>query len=831
MTPFKTPPASASPFAARSAFYVDNGLVIIPIAPGTKKPGAYSGGRWHNMKDWSKFFMVAPSAWQIDAWDKWPDAGIGLLCGKLSGIVAIDVDTDDLELIARINALMPPSPVRKRGKKGFTAFYRHNGEVPRSWDVNKQRIVDLLSDGRQTLMPGTQHPDGMSYVYLTEDTLEEFDLTKLPPLPATFGADLDALFEPMQTPEDRAARRERSVPKEDSANPDPFQSIASQMWKTINQTALDRLDDWVPMMIPGAKPDGKGYRCRAYWRGAENRNVGINPAGIRDFGNGCGLTPIDLVMFATNCDFNHASEALRKVLGIDDGKTIQITVNQKELVKPRPDEPTVDLSKLMQNMAKPAPRIPPPPPEEPRKSFDPIIAAQEAREQKQNEEQATQTSLLPEFVANAPGLIGEIADWINATAPKEQPEFAVVAALTIGATVMGRRYVTSRNNFPSVFYLIMANTGEGKDHPQKSVRRVLVDAGLGHMIAGSGYTSAGGVLTALMRQPSHLAIIDEFGQHIKSLGKSSSQNSDSAMTELMKCYTNVDGSISPQTYSSMTMSKKDIAAGSEDRTIHNPAITMLCATTPGVFFGALQDDQLEGGMLNRFIMVQTNLPIRVGKRPSRMPPPDNAVAWCKEVMEEYNAKGDLRDSNANDASVPARPVEMTIDSDAYAFWEEFEREIALRRNESDEVIKDLLSRTAEKALRVAMVVAKMTNAPRDNLIRLEAMRWAIKYVKHYDSRMAMAVETQRPQSKIESRLRDVEKYMKKTKSYRDSLFLKVTQTGAMPHSLLLKKMKVDSREMSLIMQTAVESGLVSKQQGVPEVGFTGDVYYLRTNPD
>ena len=66
MSTIKAPPQAVSPFAARCAFYVDNGLMIVPIAPGTKKPGAYSGGQWHNMKGWDRFFAISPTGWQID---------------------------------------------------------------------------------------------------------------------------------------------------------------------------------------------------------------------------------------------------------------------------------------------------------------------------------------------------------------------------------------------------------------------------------------------------------------------------------------------------------------------------------------------------------------------------------------------------------------------------------------------------------------------------------------------------------------------------------------------------------------------------------------------
>ncbi|MEJ7804379.1 MAG: DUF3987 domain-containing protein [Telluria sp.] len=820
------PPASISPFAARSAFYVDNRLIVVPIAPGTKKPGAYSGGMWHNMKEWNKFFVIAPAASLMDTWQSWPDAGIGLLCGRLSGVIAIDIDTEDLALIAQIAAIMPPSPVRKKGKKGYTAFYRYNGQLPRSWDVNKERVVDLLSEGRQTLMPGTQHPDGMSYVYLTDDTLEEYDIARLPQLPDSFAADLDALLAPLQTVEDKAARRERQAPREEDANSQMIQSIASQLWKSINQQALDRLDDWVPLMISGAKPDGKGYRCRAYWRDAENPNVGIHHTGIRDFGNGNGLTPIDLVMFAANTNFSQASEMLRKVLGIGDDN-FKMTVNAKDPVA-RPDQPTVDLSKFMIDKPKPAPK-PMAPPIMPRADADPMVAAHQRREKMKEEEESAAASLLPEFVANAPGMIGEIADWINATSPKPQPEFAVAAALAIGATVMGRRFRSNQRNWTSMWFLLVAESGEGKDHPQKAVRKIIDMAGMRNLLGGSGYTSSAGVFSSLIVQPSHIAIMDEFGQLLKTTGKSGSQYTDSAIVKLMESFTSLDGQLVPPAYSTMGLSKKEISA-LDSKMVYNPAITLLCATTPGVFFGALQEDHIGGGFLGRMMLVQSRLPRRLSRNPTYFDPPSAIIDWCKDIAAEHSAGGDMKD--VNDSGLAANPVEMHFDAKGMTLLGEFEREIMERQNKMhDGKNTVLLVRTREKAMRLAMIVAKATNAPRDNVVREDAMAWAIKYVKHYDWAMVTAVETERPQSRIEAHLGTVERLIKRAKGYEDKAFSKVTATGAMPHSLLLKKMKVDKREFALIMETAIESGLVHKQDGVVEVGFAGVVYYLRGAAD
>jgi pyruvate/2-oxoglutarate dehydrogenase complex dihydrolipoamide acyltransferase (E2) component len=741
-------------------------------------------------------------------------------------------------MLRQLAEIMPPSPVRKRGRKGFTAFYKYGGQSSQSWDVNRERIVDLLSDGRQTLMPGTQHPDGMSYIYLTDDSLEDFGTADLPELPKDFTARLDRVLGAMQTPEDKAARRAPPVERVDDPNTAMVQGIAAQLFRQINTQALMRLDEWVPLMIPGAKAHaGGGYRCRAFWRSAMNPNVGITREGIRDFGGNVGLTPIDLVMFATNTNFSQASEALRSVLGIG-GEGFSMTVNAKAAV-PMPEKPAGDLSAFKAPPATAAaaatpalvkPAKAPAPILMPRGDADPMVAAMAvaAREKEEQEDLAREGGGIPEFVVNAPGMIGQIADWINATAPKPQPEFSVMAALAIGATVMGRRFRTDQRNFPSLYFVMIAKSAEGKDHPQKCIRRVLTKSGLANLIGGAGYTSPQAVLSSLQQAPSHIAIIDEIGQMMKQAGTPGGSMLDGAVAKLLEVFSAADDLLAPAARSQLGVQKA--MRVKEEQRIFNPALTIVGATTPDQFFSAMNDGHTEGGFMGRLILVQTNLPRRLSLTPTPQEPSSAILDWCKELVAESQCGGDLSGLMASE--IEATPVPMVFDKACFPMLTTFEREIMHKMENLDNGKDDvLLGRSREKAMRMAMVVAKATNAPRDNLIRAEALEWAIKYVRHYDFKTASAAETRKPESKIEVQLKKVLGIIRKAKTYNDKTYGKITETGAMPHALLLQKMRVDSREFANIMKTAVESSRVSMQEGVPALGFGGIVYFVRDQPD
>src|SRR5712671_2564590 len=137
---------------------IERGYAAIPIIPGTKKPGRYFAGMWIGLSNWQRRFANGfPSSEDLIRWGE-GNAGIGVL-GGYRGLIAVDVDTDDVVLRDAIMSTLPPSPVRKSGKKGETLFFHGPGIKSQSWDIDKRRVVDLIGPGRQTVLPPTIHPD------------------------------------------------------------------------------------------------------------------------------------------------------------------------------------------------------------------------------------------------------------------------------------------------------------------------------------------------------------------------------------------------------------------------------------------------------------------------------------------------------------------------------------------------------------------------------------------------------------------------------------------------------------------------------------------------
>lgn len=128
------------------------GLPVIPIAPGQKRP---------LLPGWQRFADRMPDEEEQALWlASYADHNMGLPLGPQSGLVAVDIDTDDEKIIAAIIAVLPKSPWKRVGKKGMVLIYKYvDNATARIRDENEKTIVEILSRGTQIVIPPSIHPD------------------------------------------------------------------------------------------------------------------------------------------------------------------------------------------------------------------------------------------------------------------------------------------------------------------------------------------------------------------------------------------------------------------------------------------------------------------------------------------------------------------------------------------------------------------------------------------------------------------------------------------------------------------------------------------------
>lgn len=134
-------------------------LPVIPL----KKWNAFGkgAGKAPILNEWQSYAAVMPSESMQQLWlESYPEHNIGLPFGPASGLCAIDIDTEDEELVQVILDTLPQSPWERVGKKGMGLVYRWKGQRNfKLRDSENKSIVEFLGQGNQMVLPPSIHPD------------------------------------------------------------------------------------------------------------------------------------------------------------------------------------------------------------------------------------------------------------------------------------------------------------------------------------------------------------------------------------------------------------------------------------------------------------------------------------------------------------------------------------------------------------------------------------------------------------------------------------------------------------------------------------------------
>jgi hypothetical protein len=140
------------------------GWSVIPINPRSKKP----------LIEWDEFQQRLPSQDEIRAWwRRFPKANVGVVTGRVSGLVVVDVETRSRDKIREITGRFPTRVRQRTGRGGVHLFY----DYPRGLDrvpcrVDKEAGIDVRADGGYVVAAPSTHPDtGKRYAWLDQNPL------------------------------------------------------------------------------------------------------------------------------------------------------------------------------------------------------------------------------------------------------------------------------------------------------------------------------------------------------------------------------------------------------------------------------------------------------------------------------------------------------------------------------------------------------------------------------------------------------------------------------------------------------------------------------------
>ncbi len=320
----------------------------------------------------------------------------------------------------------------------------------------------------------------------------------------------------------------------------------------------------------------------------------------------------------------------------------------------------------------------------------------------------------PELLA-PPGILGDIARHILATAQRPQPVLAVTAALSLAGTVLGRKVATETGLRSNLYLVGVAGTAAGKEHPRNVIKNTLAGANLGDFIGGEDIGSGQGLVSRVAVSPNVLFQIDEFGLFMQDVqNPKAGSHRASILTNFIKLFS-----------SAGTVYHGTEYANQKDRPrqdIEYPCVHLHATTTPETLFDALGSQHVTSGYLNRMLVTfaGSERPRRRRARPA--PTPAAVKEWIEAARSMSNGLAGLN---------PATPIIVGMDGAAAALFDAFDDELEARITEGEKKgTAPLWGRAWEHAAKVALVCAcaQRIAAP---VIDRAAAEWAIHFVRFH----------------------------------------------------------------------------------------------------
>jgi hypothetical protein len=397
-----------------------------------------------------------------------------------------------------------------------------------------------------------------------------------------------------------------------------------------------------------------------------------------------------------------------------------------------------------------------------------------------------------------PGFVSEVMDYCLATAPYPNPVMAFAGALSLLAFMAGRKVRDSGDNRTNIYLLGLAHSAAGKDWPRKVNTRIVHEVGLSECL-GERFASGEGIQDALFQTPGMLFQTDEIDGMLQSINKAKDARHEAIMSTLLTMYSSAN-SVFP-------MRRK---AGKESPgVIDQPSLVIFGTAIPNHYYEALSERMLTNGFFARMIILEAG-PRGTGQEPSIRDLPPRVLAAAKWWADYRPGTGNLQDWHPVPAVVAhsEEARRLLVDTRQQA-----ETEYTAAEGRGDSVGTTVWGRVSEQVRKLALLYAISENhqSPR---ISLAAVEWASAFVMHQTRRMLFMAAGHVADNPFHAEcLKAVEK-------------LRKAPGQVLPHSVLLKRMKMDAKSFGMLIDTLIQQGDIEPDH-TPRPGWPIRAYRLK----
>ncbi len=353
-----------------------------------------------------------------------------------------------------------------------------------------------------------------------------------------------------------------------------------------------------------------------------------------------------------------------------------------------------------------------------------VNEAIEKRQQQDNARKPKTAPIIPDVETAAlapsnsiysvpPGLVGEIAKFIYAQAPRPVAEIALAGALGLMAGIVGRSYNISGTGL-NQYVLLLAPTGTGKEAIASGIDKLMAQViravPAANEFIGPAEIASSQALTKYMAKTaaSFVSLIGEFGLMMQQMCAPHAPPHLLGLRRMLLDLYNKSGEgkvMRPTIYSDRDKNTTAILA---------PSFTVLGESTPERFYEALDESMITEGLLPRFTTIEYK---------GEQPPLNEEAATARPSFEVIER---LSTICAHSLMLNSQHKAITVGfasgvaSEAKAF-EEFCRS---KTNKAErDLKKQFWTRAHMKALKLASLISVGCN-PYEPTITTEIFAWA-----------------------------------------------------------------------------------------------------------
>ena len=620
---------------------VDGGYRIIPIMPGTKRPGRFDGEKWGDLARWTE---INAHQVHVDLWSKWPGCGLGILTGE---VVAVDIDILDESIAIAIGEVFQNKLGRTdliRVGKSPKALYLYRTLEP--FTKISLHPIEVLGQGQQFVAYATHPETGRPYSWPL-DAPHQVPVQALPLV--TREQVLEAAEEAYKTlpPSMRRTRLVTTVipDKDAKTSYDGLVGTLAAVEDALKFIPNPDLswDDWnrIGMAIYCAT-EAKGLHIFDQWSRSSGK---YNSA-------------------ETTQRWDHYSKSPPSKIGA--GTLYYHAQRNGWLPPPHLDLNPVKAVKVDLTGLREPKRLP--------------------KSSKEN---------FPQDWFTSPSLVGRVVRWVNSTAQQPQPTFALMNTLCMFGAIFGRRYAMAHlNTRCNLFSIAVAKPGAGKDHSRQRIKELMAAAGLHQLICGDRFSSGVAILRTLHDFPSRISHLDEMGLYLQSLiAKNAASHQRDIIKTLLEVYSSSSGMYHGQEYAD--------AVNRVRLDINQPNFNFFGTTTPRTLIPALNFDMVDNGTLSRILLIPPFEDYPETQIPQLTSPPEDIV---KDIMDSYNVVPAGLGNLTNMPSLPSSPVvTMTVHWEEAAFEEyKLVKDWQIKQSRNEDA---LWVRYSEITVKIAMIEA------------------------------------------------------------------------------------------------------------------------------